>query len=158
MSSRQARLQRLTNRLRARGYRLTPQRLAVLNIVAMSEEHPSVEEIHRQIQRDYPTTSRATVYNTIDLLRQMGEVLELPFSGGSSRYDGRNPEPHPHLICTGCGRIADLDIDVAGMAQAVAHSTGYAQIKHRLEFYGVCPRCQEEGAAVAKDRNASQRG
>ena len=66
--------------------------------------------------------------------------MELTFSGGS-RYDGHNPSPHPHLVCTVCGTIEDLNIDVTPTAAEVAASRGYANVHHRLEFYGVCPRC-----------------
>jgi Fur family peroxide stress response transcriptional regulator len=100
-----------------------------------------VEEIYRQVRKDFPTTSLATVYNTLERLKEMGEVLELPFSGGS-RYDGLNPHPHSHLRCTVCGAIEDLDIDLGLAAEEVAARKGYADVHHRLEFYGVCPRCR----------------
>jgi len=135
------RLHDLVAKLKSAGHRITPQRLAIARIVVESEEHPSVEQIHRQVQRDFPTTGLATVYNTLERLKEIGEVLELPFSGGS-HYDGRNPRPHPHLVCTVCGAIEDLDIDLGSAAEEVAATRGYADVRHRLEFYGVCPRCQ----------------
>ena len=141
-TSQRARLDRATARLKASGYRLTPQRLAILRALIGSDQHPSVEQIYRQVRRDFPTTSLATVYNTLECLKGLGEVLELPLGGGS-RYDGRKPESHPHLICTACGRIEDLDIDLGGATQAVAQERGYAEVRHRLEFYGICPACQE---------------
>jgi Fur family peroxide stress response transcriptional regulator len=128
-------------KLRSAGYRITPQRLAIVKILISSEEHPSVEQIYRQVQEDFPTTSLATVYNTLERLKEMEEVLELPFSGGS-HYDVLNPCPHPHLVCTVCGAIEDLDIDLGLAAEEVAARRGYADVRHRLEFYGVCPRCQ----------------
>jgi Fur family peroxide stress response transcriptional regulator len=131
----------VTARLKATGYRLTPQRLAILRALIASQQHPSVEQIYREVRRDFPTTSLATIYNTLECLKSLGEVLELPLGGGS-RYDGRNPEPHPHIVCTVCGRIEDLDIDLGGTTQAVAQERGYTEVRHRLEFYGVCPRCQ----------------
>jgi Fur family peroxide stress response transcriptional regulator len=135
------RLDNVVAKLKSAGHRITPQRLAIARIVAESEGHPSVEQIHRQVRRDFPTTSLATVYNTLERLKEIGEVLELPFSGGS-HYDGRNPRPHPHLVCTVCGAIEDLDIDLGSAAEEVAATKGYADVRHRLEFYGVCPRCQ----------------
>lgn len=140
-STHSTRLDDVVAKLRSAGYRITPQRLAIARIVVESEEHPSVEQIHRQVQEDFPTTSLATVYNTLERLKEMEEVLELPFSGGS-HYDGRNPRPHPHLVCTVCGAIEDLDIDLGSAAEEVAATRGYADVRHRLEFYGVCPRCQ----------------
>jgi Fur family peroxide stress response transcriptional regulator len=140
-STHSTRLDDVVAKLRSAGYRITPQRLAIARIVVESEEHPSVEQIHRQVQEDFPTTSLATVYNTLERLKEMEEVLELPFSGGS-HYDGRNPRPHPHLVCIVCGAIEDLDIDLGSAAEEVAATRGYADVRHRLEFYGVCPRCQ----------------
>ena len=135
------RLDDVVAKLRSAGYRITPQRLAIIRILVESEEHPSVEQIYRQVQEDFPTTSLATVYNTLERLKEIGEVLELPFSGGS-RYDGLNPHSHPHLVCTVCGAIEDLDIDLGLAAEEVAARRGYADVHHRLEFYGICPRCQ----------------
>jgi len=143
-----ARLDQVTARLKTTGYRLTPQRLAILRALIGSHQHPSVEQIYRQVRQDFPTTSLATVYNTLECLKSLGEVLELPL-GGASRYDGRKPEPHAHLICTACGRIEDLDIDLGGITQAVAQERGYTEVRHRLEFYGICPACQE-GSQIGK--------
>ncbi|UCH86994.1 MAG: transcriptional repressor [Dehalococcoidia bacterium] len=139
-SNPKTRLNDLLTKLRSAGHRITPQRLAIINILIDSAEHLSVEQIYRQVQKDFPTTSLATVYNTLERLKEMGEVLELPFSDGS-RYDGLNPHSHPHLRCTVCGAIEDVDIDLELAAEEVAAERGYADVRHRLEFYGVCPRC-----------------
>ena len=141
-TSPRARLDQVAARLKATGYRLTPQRLAILRALIGSDQHPSVEQIYRRVRQDFPTTSLATVYNTLECLRGLREVIELPL-GGASRYDGQKPEPHAHLICTACSRIEDLDIDLAGTTQAVAQERGFAEVRQRLEFYGVCPQCQE---------------
>ncbi len=135
------RLDDLRAKLKSAGYRITPQRLAIIKVLIESREHPSVDQIYRQVRKDFPTTSLATVYNTLECLKEMKEVLELPFSDGA-RYDGRNPSSHPHLVCTVCGTIEDLDIDLGRTVAEVAASRGYADVHERLEFYGVCPRCQ----------------
>jgi Fur family peroxide stress response transcriptional regulator len=135
------RLNDLLGSLKNAGHRITPQRLAILRILAESREHPSVDQIYRQVRENFPTTSLATVYNTLERLKEIDEVLELPFGGGN-RYDGRNPSRHPHLVCTVCGRIEDLSIDLTPTEADVAASSGYSRVHHRLEFYGVCPHCQ----------------
>jgi Fur family peroxide stress response transcriptional regulator len=135
------RLGDLLAKMKSAGHRITPQRLAIVKILVESKEHPSVEQIYDQVRKGFPTTSLATVYNTLERLKEMGEILELSFSGGS-RYDGRNPRSHAHLVCTVCGAIEDLDIDLGPTAEEVAAKRGYADVRHRLEFYGVCPRCQ----------------
>jgi len=147
----QARLAELISRLRERGYRLTPQRMAVLKVLASSERHPSVEQIYEQVRADFPTTSLATIYKTVTLLKQVGEVLELGFSDDSSRYDGHKPYPHPHLICIQCRDIVDPDIGTLGeLRQEVAKSTGYRIVNHRLDFFGICPQCQEKEVQNSK--------
>lgn len=147
MPNSEKRFQTLVAKLRGRGCRLTPQRVAILRILAVSEGHPSVEQIYERIHADFPTTSMATVYKTVALLKEMGEVLELGFADGSSRYDGRRPESHPHLICTQCGEIQDLhvpDLDevVAQVTAQVTQRFNYDLHSHRLDLYGICQKCQ----------------
>ena len=92
--------------------------------------------------------SRATVYKTVETLKALGQVLELEFSGASNRYDARGIEPHPHLICRGCGNIRDLELPaLTREAKKVAQKTGYELLGHRLDFYGLCPDCQRKRAA-----------
>ena len=149
------RLDDVVAKLRSAGYRITPQRMAIVGILVESD-HPSVEQIYRQVRKEFPTTSLATVYNTLERLKETGEVLELSFSGGS-RYDGLNPDSHPHLRCTVCGAIEDLDIDLGPAAGEVAARRGYADVRHRLEFYGVCPRCQGGRATEMADNGKERR-
>ena len=99
MAKQKTRLDHMISKLREREYRITPQRLAILKILAVSEGHPSVEKIYSQVKKDFPTTSLATIYKTLIVMKEIGEVLELGFSDDSNRYDGNKPNPHPHLIC-----------------------------------------------------------
>ncbi len=132
--------------LKGKGCRLTPQRLAMLRILSKSAGHPSAEQIYAQIRADYPTTSRATIYKTLSLLKDMGEVFELTFASEGSRYDGNKPYPHPHVICTKCSQILDPELEgVAGIAQEIARQTGYRITHQQVNFFGLCPRCQKEG-------------
>jgi len=139
------RLQELTHKLKERGFRLTPQRMAVLKILAVSEGHPSVEQIYDHVRADFPMTSLGTIYKTVNLLREMGEVLELGFSDDGNRYDGNKPYPHPHLVCIKCKTIIDPEVPSLGvLPHKVAENTGYKIVSHRLDFYGICPQCQEQ--------------
>ena len=143
MADPRKRLEHLTSLLKEKEYRLTPQRLAVLRILAESNGHPSVEQIYEQVKKDFPTTSLATIYKTVSLLKKMGEVLELGFADLGSRYDGNKPYPHPHVVCTGCGRIVDSDYgDMETISHEIASQTGYLITSHRLDFFGLCPACR----------------
>jgi len=142
----QKRLEQIIKAVRDKGHRLTPQRLAMLRIIAESAGHPSVEQIYALIKADFPTTSLATIYKTLSLLKDMGEVLELTFGNVGSRYDGNRPYPHPHVICTKCGQILDPEFTaLAELSQDLARQTGYKITHHQLNFFGLCPKCQSEG-------------
>jgi Fur family transcriptional regulator, peroxide stress response regulator len=143
MEEREARIAELTQRLAERGYRLTPQRLAVVRALVDARNHPSAEDLFARVRETCPTTSLATVYKTLDTLKEIGEVLELEFREGSNRYDGIRPGAHPHLVCTRCGRIEDLDLEgLEALTAQVAQSTGYEIRSHRVDFYGICGECQ----------------
>jgi Fur family peroxide stress response transcriptional regulator len=130
-------------KLRALDLRITPQRLAILRIVAESEGHPSTEEIYDRMKVDYPTMSPATVYKTMTLLKALGEVLELGFPDGVNRYDGSKPFPHPHVICLKCKKIIDPEMgSLEHLIEAAGKKTGYQILNHRLDFFGLCPECQ----------------
>lgn len=146
MSELEARFQQLADKVHRRGGRLTPQRVAILRILAASEGHPSVEQIYEQIQADFPTTGLATIYKTIALLKEMDEVLELGFADGSRRYDGNRPYPHPHLICTRCGEIQDLDVpDLDELVARVSRELDCDIQSHRFDLYGICRNCRPNG-------------
>ncbi len=135
----------IIQKLRDHGHKITPQRLAIAKILAKSEGHPSVEMIHDQIIKDFPTMSIATVYRNIVLIKSLGEVLELGFPDGSNRYDGKKPYPHPHVICIKCKKIVDPDLDsLDGMKKEVALETNFEILAHRLDFFGICSNCMAE--------------
>ena len=137
------RLNQMLSKLKDHDFRLTPQRLAVLKVLAVSEGHPSVERIHETVRAEFPTTSIATIYKTVNLLKQLNEVLELGFSDGSNRYDGNKPFPHPHVICTECKEIIDPNLgSLKDLTKEVIKETGYQILNHRVDFFGICRDCQ----------------
>jgi Fur family peroxide stress response transcriptional regulator len=141
----QARLEELIEKLREGGHRITPQRLAILKILAVSNGHPSAEQIYERIRGDFPTTSLATVYKTIATLKDMDEVLELGFADDSNRYDGNKPYPHVHLICVKCRNIIDLEVEsLELLPQQAAQRAGYRLVSHRFDIYGICSRCSSD--------------
>lgn len=139
------RFEQMVEKLKHRDHRITPQRLAILRILSTSDRHPSAEMIYNQIKKDFPVTSFATVYKTIALAKELGEVLELEFSHDSNRYDGNKPYPHPHLICTRCKLIIDPDLEtVTYLENEIIKETGFKVTNHRLDFFGLCPDCQKK--------------
>ncbi|MCG8636739.1 MAG: transcriptional repressor [Desulfobacterales bacterium] len=145
MSDRNTRFETIIGKLRDNGHKITPQRMAIVRILAESLGHPSVEEIHEQIRQDFPTMSLATVYRNIVLIKSLGEVLELGFPDGSNRYDGNKPFPHPHVICIRCKKIVDPDLDsLDSMKKEVAEETDFKILNHRLDFFGICSNCMAE--------------
>jgi len=144
-SEAQSRIDSMLAKLKSRNFRITPQRYAVLRILAASEEHPSVAEIYEAVRAEFPTTSLATVYKTVGLLKEIGEVLELGFHDGNNRYDGNWPFPHPHVICTQCRKIMDPElVCLDSLSEEMSRMTGYRIISHRLDFFGMCPDCQKQ--------------
>jgi len=145
MAQQQTRLDKMLNALKEHDFRITPQRIAILRILASSNGHPSVEQIHGEVKRNFPTTSLATVYKTVTLLKELNEVLELGFPEGSNRYDGNKPYPHPHLICIKCRKIVDPDLEsVESLTEELTSETGFKITSHRLDFFGICPECQDK--------------
>ena len=147
MTENKNRLNEMIHKLKERNFRLTPQRLAVLKVLAASEGHPTVERIYETVRAEFPTTSIATIYKTVNLLKQINEVLELGFADGSNRYDGNKPFPHPHVICTQCKKIIDPDLgSLKGLTEEVIAETGFQIQTHRVDFFGLCRECQSHRA------------
>jgi Fur family peroxide stress response transcriptional regulator len=139
------RLEKMIVKLRKHDHRITPQRIAILRVLASGEGHPSVEQIYERVKADFPTTSLATVYKNVSLMKSLGEVLELGFSDGSNRYDGNKPYPHPHLVCTRCKKIIDPELSmIQDLTQEIVEETGFRILNHRMDFFGICPECQNK--------------
>jgi Fur family peroxide stress response transcriptional regulator len=141
------RLNQMLSKLKDHDFRLTPQRLAVLKVLALSQGHPTVERIYETVRAEFPTTSIATIYKTVNLLKQLNEVLELGFPDGSNRYDGNKPYPHPHVICTKCKKITDPNLgSLKDLTKEVIEETGFQILNHRVDFFGTCRDCQSRKA------------
>jgi Fur family peroxide stress response transcriptional regulator len=136
------RYQSMLQKIKQRGGRMTSHRLALLRMVAASEGHPTPAKLYEQLRGQFPTLSLATIYKTLNFLKEEGEVLEIDLHG-DSRYDGFKPYPHPHLICTRCDRIMDGD-DLAALQdidQQIREKYGFQVTRKQQVFYGICPDC-----------------
>lgn len=125
-----------------RTFRLTPQRAAVLDVVQAAHDHPTARDIYRRVKAHVPGIGFATVYRTLNLLVEHGEVLELQLGDDPvARYDGNNGH-HDHVVCTGCGRIGDLAVPLPSDLVAEAEArTGFAVTGYELQFLGRCADC-----------------
>lgn len=134
----------ITKLLRDKGFKVTPQRLAIYSMLAGTKTHPNAEMIFNELQPHYPTMSLATVYKTMDILAQMDLVQVLNTGEDSFRYDA-NTMSHPHIRCTECGCVDDLQgIDDSDFLAQVKKNTDYEVSGRQFYFYGVCPRCQKK--------------
>lgn len=140
-------LQDFRDRLRSYGMKLTPQRLAVFNILTNTTRHPDAESIFSEVRKALPSMSLATVYSTLKSLKKIGIVQEVRTLCDSRHFDG-NVQPHLHLVCISCNKIEDLHKlnkkDIEDLEKFVAKKTSYKIIRSCLSFYGYCSSCKEK--------------
>ena len=137
------RTQSLSERLREGGYKLTPPRLAVLQVFETEAGHLSPTQVLERARGFYPAVSRATVYRTLELLTALGVLRPLYLSDGGL-YFTRADEGHHHLVCCDCGVVIEFEECVAEeLAQRLAEQLGFRIQGHLLEFYGLCENCHD---------------
>ena len=137
------RYQTILAKIQEKGSRLTSHRIALLRLISVSEGHPSATQLYEKLRVQFPSISLSTIYKTLALLKDKGEVLEIDLPD-DNRYDGNKPFPHPHLICIRCNRIMDGE-DVPALLtinQQIADKYGFQVQSQQLIFYGVCSECQ----------------
>jgi len=132
--------------IRKHGHKLTPQRHAVLKVIAASHDHMTPEAIFEKVREENPDFGLVTVYRTLDLLSELNLVCRFHAPDGCRSYMMRRPtEHHHHLVCTKCGRVVDFTgCDLNIMEKKLSGETGYDINGHLLEFYGLCPGCRTE--------------
>jgi Fur family transcriptional regulator, peroxide stress response regulator len=128
--------------LKPLGIRLTPQRLAIAEVVINSADHPTVRDIYERVKAFFPYVTLATVYSTLTTLEESGIVRQLPFQR-QSRYDA-NLSPHANLVCVSCGTVVDADVGqdtVAELEAVIAQESDFEVASQRVDFYGWCSGC-----------------
>jgi Fur family transcriptional regulator, peroxide stress response regulator len=149
MTDSPSRLGGLVSKLRARGGRMTPQRMAILKAL-LAGDHPTVDEIYETVRRDFPMTSLVTVYRTVALLRDEGEVLEVDARNRATHYDAARPYSHPHLVCVRCGRVMDApDLDLDAVTVEIERRAGNWALSQEIQFHGLCYTCQDKAESGA---------
>ena len=125
------------------GYRLTPQRMMILEAIADSAGHLSAEEIHETVRTAYPYLDISTVYRTLDLLKTLHLVSETDLGRGPAQYELLSKGLHHHLICTECGEILDVPNSLLdSLRHAMSEEYDFhAEIEH-LAVFGICSNCK----------------
>ena len=139
-----------SKRLRKLGLVPTIQRVAVLEFLEKNHTHPTAEEVYCGVKTRFLSISKATVYNTLDVLKKAGTIRELTIAREAARYDC-DPSSHPHFLCRVCGNLIDVDLPcpIRPGDEILGHKVESVQIY----LYGVCSQCRKNHD---KDKNGSK--
>lgn len=132
-------------RIRAQGFRLTPQRQIILDAVCAGGGHTTLDEIFERVQQTAPAVNRSTLYRTLEFLRELDLVVAADI-GGQTVFEIAHEQPHHHLVCCGCG--AEIEIDQTLLAPAFAEieqAHGFSVSSDHLVIVGLCAGCREAG-------------
>lgn len=132
--------------LQAQGYRLTPQRMLVIETLHNADGHISAEEIYEQFHRRYPYSNISTVYRTLELLKRLNLVSETNFGEGCVRYHVAEKSHHHHLVCRTCGDVIDLDESVLyPLKDTLFRGYGFEADLRHIAIPGECNDCRRKG-------------
>ena len=145
-------LERFRRHLRDHHQPVTRQRDLVAQVVFLSDEHLSVEEIIRRIRERDESVGTATVYRTLEVLVESGLVRAHDFGEGFKRYEPMPAQTHhEHLICERCGRVVEFqNVQLERMLPMIADEHAYQHQRHRVEIYGVCGECSRGELIVGR--------
>ena len=129
--------------LRGKGYKATPQRIAISRFALSDQDHPTVQRVYSEVRNVYPTVSLATVYKTIQILKKAGLIQELSLPQDQTRFDS-DMKPHINLVCLRCGNIKDLaDPAVQEIVTKISMTEKFAATGQRFDIYGICQSCDK---------------
>lgn len=139
-------ISKLKENLKAKGYKLTPQRRAIVDSIVSSEgKHLTAEEIYDIVKEDCPEIGLATVYRTIAMLEELGIVSRLDLGDNISRYELVHEEEnhqHHHLICNNCSKVIEVEGDLLDLLEQNIEEKYKFKIKdHSVKFFGICDEC-----------------
>jgi Fur family transcriptional regulator, ferric uptake regulator len=142
-------IEKLKNNLKSKGYKLTPQRRAIVDIIIRKEgNHLTTEELYDSVKKECPEIGLATVYRTVQLLEELGIICRLNLDDGCSRYElvhEAENHQHHHLICTSCNKVTEVEGDLLEELEQRIQSKYNFQIKnHSVKFYGLCSDCSNK--------------
>ena len=130
--------------LKRHGYKLTPQRRAVISAIASSPDHLTPTALYQKVRRGHPTIGLVTIYRTLEILAKLELVCELHAGGSCPSYTIAAPGHHHHLICADCGEVIDFSgYHLTELEERLRRETGFEIEGHLLEFIGRCQNCQQ---------------
>ena len=140
-------IESLKERLKDKGYKLTPQRRATLDTIIENQgKHLNTEEIYDLVKEKCPEIGLATVYRTLQLLDEMSVLSKLNLDDGCIRYELNNHEndhQHHHLICQNCNDVIEVEIDLLETLEDEIEKKYHFIIEdHSVKFYGICSKCK----------------
>jgi Fur family ferric uptake transcriptional regulator len=139
----------LSQLLRKKGYKITSQRKAVLDVVIENDgEHLSSQEIYELVKKKHPDVGIATIYRTLPVLEELGFVYAVDLEDGCIRYELNRVDQlhrHHHLLCERCGKVTEVKDDLLDEIEAKIYKNyGFTIKDHRVKFYGICAECQRK--------------
>jgi len=124
------------------GLALTPQRLAIYQMLAGDDSHPGAEDIYKHIKPDLPSLSLGTVYRTLELFEEHGLVSRVHAFSDQARFDA-NLDPHHHMVCIRCRRVIDFqDARLQELPLDAKALDGFEVMTQRLHLIGLCRECR----------------
>lgn len=133
----------LTKELRARGFRVTPQRRVILHLLRHANTHLTPTEVYERAREILPGLTEPTVYRTLEFLSQAG-LAQAAFSGNSKRAYEISDHAHHHLLCRNCGKEIEIpSINLNALYADLEASTHFQLTQNHITFFGVCPVCQK---------------
>lgn len=137
----------LQQKLREKGYKITPQRKIVLQaFLDHQDRHLSAEDVYQLVKPLSHDIGIATVYRTLEVLSELGVLQKIDFGDGRGRYelnDANEIHHHHHLICVSCGKVKEFDDDLLETLEGIiARKSNFQIIDHQVKFYGYCSECQ----------------
>jgi len=132
--------------LQEKGYRLTPQRVLVIEALHNADKHISAEEIYEQLHARYPYSNISTVYRTLELLKGLNLVMETDFGEGCVRYHVDEKGHHHHLLCHRCGKMMDLKESVLyPLKDVLLRDYDFEADLRHIAIPGECSECRKKG-------------
>jgi Fur family transcriptional regulator, ferric uptake regulator len=128
------------------GLRRTGQRDLIMDIFLRTEEHLTIEDLHRLVQRSDPSVGHTTVYRTLRLLTEAGLAREVRFGDNKTYFEHHyNHDHHDHMICTGCGRVIEFFSEaIEALQEEMAEQLNFVPTHHSLRMWGICADCQKK--------------